>query len=56
MSGSTATFAAGDGDPASAANPLDVDAAAVKDDQLIVFPVPDKKSVRSRQAAIMAAA
>ncbi|HHQ4549069.1 TPA: type II secretion system protein, partial [Aeromonas veronii] len=44
MSGSTATLELVMATPASAANPLDVDATAVKkDDQLIVFPVPDKK-------------
>ncbi|WP_323117085.1 PilW family protein, partial [Klebsiella quasivariicola] len=43
MSGSTATLELVMATPASAANPLDVDATAVKkDDQLIVFPVPDK--------------
>ena len=43
MSGSTTTLELVMATPASAANPLDVDAAAVKkDDQLIVFPVPDK--------------
>ncbi|ATP07575.1 minor pilin protein MshO [Aeromonas salmonicida subsp. pectinolytica 34mel] len=45
MSGSTATLELVMATPASAANPLDVDAAAVKkDDQLIVFPVPDKNA------------
>ena len=44
ISGSTATLELVMATPASAANPLDVDATAVKkDDQLIVFPVPDKK-------------
>lgn len=45
MSGSTATLELVMATPASAANPLDVDATAVKkDDQLIVFPVPDKNA------------
>lgn len=45
ISGSTATLELVMATPASAANPLDVDATAVKkDDQLIVFPVPDKNA------------
>ena len=45
MSGSTTTLELVMATPASAANPLDVDATAVKkDDQLIVFPVPDKNA------------
>ncbi|WP_429072256.1 PilW family protein [Aeromonas veronii] len=45
MSGSTTTLELVMATPASAANPMDVDATAVKkDDQLIVFPVPDKNA------------
>ncbi|MEV3816222.1 type II secretion system protein [Aeromonas salmonicida] len=45
ISGSTATLELVMATPASTANPLDVDATAVKkDDQLIVFPVPDKNA------------
>ncbi len=45
MSGSVATLELVMATPASAANPLSVDAYAVKkDDQLIVFPVPDKNA------------
>ncbi|WP_420913196.1 PilW family protein [Aeromonas salmonicida] len=45
ISGSSATLELVMATPASAANPLDVDTTAVKkDDQLIVFPVPDKNA------------